>query len=182
MNTPIGVIFLIAGLIIGPAYYTYVRFFTGEIVATQTVSFQQKSGKLLFDPIQLQLAPEMNDVGLIIRIDASHGPLILSSNPPKNKYHAIVSDGTNVLVDIHFSSISPAVDSTPSVSFQEALPLFKVNQTGTYQLKIAVEGETEMQILKADVQVRANTKQPNMTIIFTGIAFLAAGILAILSA
>lgn len=181
MNTPIGAILLIAGLVIGPVYYTYIRFFTGEIVTTQTVALQQNSGKLLFDPIELQLSPEMNEVGLIIRIDASHGPLILSSNPPINKYHAIVSDGTNMLVDTHFSNTSPSVDSTPSMSFQDTLPLFKVNQRGTYQLKITVEGETEMQILKTEVQVRENVKKPDMIIVITGIALLAAGILAILS-
>jgi len=45
-------------------------------VASQTISHYQKEGKLFFDPVLMQLTPNMNAIGLIIRFDAAHGPLI----------------------------------------------------------------------------------------------------------
>lgn len=180
MHKKTGILLLIAGLVMGPGYYVYARFFSGILVATQAMQVRAEDGVQRFQPVSLKLAPDMQPAGLVLRFQVSHGATISPPNTPRNDYRARLLDGERIVLDQRFSLQSTLVESTPSLQFQQSLAVPAVDRAAEYQLELQLEGEPDMQVLSADVQVRAHMREPDFTLVYAGAAIAAAGLLSIL--
>lgn len=179
MHKRTGIILLILGLLLGPGYYVYTRFFSGDVVATQPLPLARDGAGERFEPVLLSLAPEMQPIGLVLRFTVSHGPTIQPTYTPRSDYRARLLDGERVILDQRFSLQSPEVESTPSRVFQHALPVLAIEHAGSYRLTVDAEGEPQMTVHSADVQVRANVREPDLQLVAVGAALVAVGLLAI---
>ena len=179
MHKMTGIVLLILGLLLGPGYYVYARFFSGDLVATQALPLVRDTAGPRIGPVLLHLTPDMQQIGLILRFNVSHGPTPLPPNTPRNAYRARLVDGERAVMDHRFSLQSPEVDATPSRAFQHALPVLQVDHAASYRLELVDEGEAQMLVHSADVQVRAHMRQPDFKLVAAGISLAVIGFLAL---
>lgn len=173
-----GIVLLILGLLLGPGYYIYARFFSGAVVATQPLPLARDTSGQRFEPVLLNLTPDMQPFGLVLRFDVSHGPTIQPTYTPRNDYRVRLLDGEQVVLDQPFSLQSPSVESTPSQVFQQALPLLQIDRPVSYRLELQAETEPQMTVNSADVQVRAQVRSPDYKLVAAGVALAVVGLLA----
>jgi hypothetical protein len=122
----------------------------------------------------------MQPIGLVLRFNVSHGPTIMPPDTPRNDYRVRVLDGARVVLDRRFSLQSSLVEGTPGLQFQRALPLTGIERAADYRLELEAEGEPQMQVHSADVQVRAHAREPDLRVVAAGVALAAAGLLVLL--
>lgn len=182
MSKATGWVLLTVGLILGPGYFIYTRFYTGREItelplALQPISDQRARARASFD-----LLPEMGQVTLIINLTAAHGPTLSPPDTPHNRYLArIVLNGETVLTHA-FTVRAIQVEATPAEVFKQALPVLRNVAPGEYRLELIQEGQAEMEVRQASVQVRAGVKHINPAVLAIGLGLLVAGAVVILLA
>lgn len=176
MQKRTGVLILLLGLLLGPGYYVYARFFSGELVASQVLEIDGKH----FAPIALSLDPNMGAIGLVLRFSVSHGPTPVPPDTPRSDYRVRVFEGERVILEQTFSLQSSEVESTPGRQFQRALPVLYVNHPGVYHLELAAQGEPGMRVHSADLQVRAHVREPDLRLLVAGGVMVAIGLATVL--
>jgi len=175
MHKITGIVLLILGLLLGPGYYVYTRFFSGDLIATQPLPVDAAGQR--FEPVLLRLVPDMQPVGLVLRFTVSHGPTIQPTYTPRSDYRVRLLDGERAVLDHRFSLQSPEVESTPSRVFQHALPVLPVERPVSYRMELSAENEPQMQVHSADVQVRAHVREPDLKLVAAGVALAVIGFL-----
>lgn len=180
MKNSAGVVLLVIGLIFGPGYYVYSRFFSGKVVSTFPLTMKHQAADNHFAPLQLELAPDMGKIGLILRFQTGHGPVATPVQMPHNEYRAILRANNQTILDKAFTLSSSSVESEVMLNFSEALPVFRVEAHGIYQLEISQTGDTGMNLISADVQVRKDVVQSNDTLLTMGVGLLAVGVAVLL--
>jgi hypothetical protein len=95
----VALILIVLGLLLGPGYYAYCEYLTGEEVARHELreradrwtlpdgSIQRFSGHLAYQPVILELTPEHNDVRLRLTFHAA-----ADAAPGENQYQATLFD------------------------------------------------------------------------------------------
>ena len=175
MKNSAGVVLLVIGLIFGPGYYVYSRFFSGKVVSTYPLTVKHQAADNHFDPLQIELTPDMGQIGLILRFQTEHGPVTTPIQMPRNEYRAILRADSQTILDKAFTLSSTSVESEVLLNFSEVLPVFRAEAKGIYQLEISQTGEAGMNLIGADVQVRKDVVQPNDTLLTVGVGLLAVG-------
>lgn len=165
------VVLLMLGLLLGPGYYVYARYFSGQVVATQAMPLSATR----IEVVNVAVSPDMNPIGLVLRFSAAHGPTPIPPNAPRNHYRARVMDGERVVLEQRFELIAPTVESAPLAQFQQALPVFDAERAATYRLELNAEGEAEMPLHSVDVQVRAGMRSPDYRVVAAGVVLLVLG-------
>jgi len=175
-----GIVLLIIGVILGPGYYIYTRFYSGREITELPLQFQRGTEGPPRAVASFDLLPIMGPVTVIVNLTAAHGPALSPPNLPSNRYWArIVLKGRTVLTH-SFSVRAVQVEATPAEVFKQALPVMKNIVPGEYKLELIQEGEAEMEITQATVHVRAGVHFLNTTLLAAGIGLLAAGVIIIL--
>lgn len=178
MGKPMGVLLLILGVLLGPAYYVYARFFSGTVLATQALAMNVSDGTVRA-ATTLELAPAQGPIGLILRVLAEQGPLAAPSEAPRDPFVARVLLHDRLILEHRFTLASSAVEPHPGLVFQEALPLLDALDAGTYRVELASEGAPQLTLRHVDVQVRSGMQAPDWRIVATGAALLTAGVAAL---
>lgn len=170
------IVLLILGLLLGPGYYVYTRYFTGQVVATQALPL---AGTRI-EATNVAVRPDMNPIGLVLRFSAAHGQTINPPDTPRNAYRARLVDGERVVLDERFSLISSLVESAVALQFQQALPLFDAERAANYRLELSLDGDAQMQVSSVDVQVRAGMRAPDLRVVAAGLVLLVLGVVGVL--
>ncbi len=178
-KTP-GILLLILGLLLGPGYYVYARFFSGAVVATYPLTAARDASGERFEPVALRLTPDMEPVALVLRFSVSHGATIQPTYTPRSDYRVRLLDGERVVLDERFSLQSPEVESTPSRVFQHALPPLPISRPVSYRLELAAEGAPQMTVHSADVQVRAQVREPDFRLVAAGVGLALLGVIGMM--
>lgn len=182
MGKPVGLVLLIAGLIMGPGYFIYTRFYTGREISDLPLEFHLGKDGRLRAVATFDLLPIMGPVTVIVNLTATHGSTLSPPNTPRNRYRAsIVRNGETVLTH-SFTLRAIQVEATPAEVFKQALPVMKNLAPGEYKLELIQEGDAEMEITHAAVQVRAGVKYLNTAVLAIGLGLMAAGVAVILLA
>lgn len=175
MGKPVGLVLMIVGLIAGPGYFIYARFYSGREITELPLEFHPGMGRRAHAIAAFDLLPVMGPVTVIVNMTATHGPVLSPPNTPQNRYRArIVLNGETVLTH-SFTLRSAQVEATPAEVFKHPLPVMKNLAPGEYKLELIQEGEAEMEIRQATVQVRAGVKHVNAAVLAIGIGLLVAG-------
>jgi hypothetical protein len=167
---PVTLAIFILGLLLGPGYFLYTKYLTGTAAGTYPLTRTARG----FEPLVLRLPPEMSPVRLILRLSAQHGPSFGGATP-RNRYRAAVSRGGATAAETPIELASNTVES----SFQEfghVLATLDVGQASEYRLQIEETAEPGMQVTGASVEVRRNVGEPDMRVVWAGVAMLAVAV------
>lgn len=168
----VSLLLLIAGLIAGPAYWVYAKFYTGSQAALITLE-KQGNGWRSSD---FKLSPEMAPAGLILHANGSFSPNMHESQPPKDGYAVtLYRDGTAAKplnISLGVKSVS---NSNPA--FKEHLLFFQVVQAGVYHVEITPAAEPDIKLDRVQLEVRQHLHEPDSNVVTGGMLVMILGIL-----
>lgn len=172
----IALLLFVAGLIAGPAYWVYAKFFTGsQAVLVNLEKSEAKPGATWRSP-DFTLAPDMAPVGLILHANGSFAPNMDESRPPKDRYAATLFKAGEAAKPLTFTlGVKAVADANPA--FKEHLLFFKVVQAGQYHLEVAPAAEPEIRIERMQLEVRQHLHEPDNQIVTAGMVVMVLGIL-----
>jgi hypothetical protein len=176
VTKPAGMVLLIIGVILGPGYYIYTRFYSGREITEQPLHFQQQADGGNRAVASIDLLPVMGPVTFMLSITASHGPTLSPPDVPRNQYRVRITFEDSTVLEQSFVLKAVQVESTPAQVFEQALPVMMVKAPGKYTLELDQEGEVGMEVKQASVEVRAGVHSLSTTLLATGIVLLAAGV------
>lgn len=182
MSKPAGLALLILGLILGPGYFIYTRFYTGREITDLPLEFQQQGDGTSRAAAEFDLLPEMGVVTFIVSMTASHGPVLNPPNMPRNTYRARVTFNGDAVVTKDFTFKATQMEATPAWVFRQALPVMKIGTPGKYALDLVQKKDAGMQIIQASVQARAGVHHINQIALTTGIVLMVLGVVFLLLA
>ncbi|MGA7949724.1 MAG: hypothetical protein WCA45_06145 [Thiobacillaceae bacterium] len=175
MNKTAGWILLTVGLILGPGYFIYTRFYTGREITELPLSLQPISDRRARALASFDLLPVMGPITLTINLTATHGPTLSPPKRPRNRYQArVILNGETVLTHT-FTVRAIQVEATPAEVFKVTLPVMTNLAPGEYKLELTQEDQAEMEIKQASVQVRAGVTQANPAVLAVGVGLLLTG-------
>lgn len=167
---------ILAGLVLGPAYWVYVVHFTGRVA--QTVELHSGDAGT-WTSASFRLEPAMAPVGLILRAAGSFAPNMPVDQPPRDRYRAVLHQdgtaGTPIRLELGVKAIA---DSNPR--FQERLLLLQHPKAGKYRLELIPEAAPVIRLSNVELDVRAGVQQTDNRIVAAGIAAIALGALLLL--
>lgn len=174
MLKPLSLLLILAGLLLGPAYWIYVVHFTGRTAQTVTLSPDGQGG--WSSPV-FRLAPDMGAVGLILSASGGFSPNMDENRPPRDRYEAILyhADQPASAIRLDFSAGSVA-NSNPR--FRERLVLMNRPRELNYRLEIKPVSEPEIKLDRVELQVRVDVRQTDNRVVAAGIILIAVGVLA----
>ena len=179
MENSTSIALLVIGLALGPGYYVYSHFLSGNVAATYPLVKHQAADNH-FDPVPIELSPDMGKIGLILRFQTDHGPVMTPTQMPRNSYRAVLKSGSRTVFDQPFMLSSTSLEHEALLNFSEAMPVFKADSSAVHQLEISQTGEAGMNLISADMQVRQGVVESNSTVTTAGFGMLVAGVAMLL--
>jgi hypothetical protein len=185
--TRFSILLILVGLMLGPGYYAWAAFFSGGKVAEHRLGekgarWTLPSGDVMrfsnanaFKPVELELDPAMNTVGLAlvfevvgdVRVEPVRGnayqALLLAAGAPLVEKQVAISRGANPGPDQLWSELVATVD---------------VPSAGTYTFVLAETKPPELPLTGISLQVRRNVVRARMEVVWSGVALLVAGVVA----
>ncbi|MFO1205361.1 MAG: hypothetical protein U1E63_06465 [Burkholderiales bacterium] len=179
---------ILMGLVFGPGYYALTLFFSGAKVLEQRLGekgsrFSLQSGDVLhfsnanaFQPVEVDLDPGMNTVGLALVFDVvgdvrvepvrgnTYRALLLANGTPLLQKEVTLSRGTNEGPDQHRWEQVASVD---------------VPAAGKYVF-VLQEMKSDLPVSGITLEVRRNVARPRMEFVWAGVLLLVGGVLAML--
>lgn len=172
----ISLILLITGLLAGPAYWVYAKFFTGSRVALLSLERADAEAAAPWRSAPFTLSPEMAPVGLILHAQGSFSPNMMENSPPKDRYAATLYRDEEAAQPLNFTlGVKSVADSNPV--FKEHLLFFKVVQAGQYRLEVAPVGEADIKLAHVQLEVRQHLHEPDNRIVTGGMVVMILGLL-----
>jgi hypothetical protein len=178
----IALLFLIAGLILAPAYWIYTKFYTGKQTAMLTLEAVAGDDKTApsWRSAPFDLQADMAPVGLILHVEASFEPTAEDHKPPIDRYNVTLShqgEAAKPLV-IMLKSASSAVGNQ---AFKEHLLFMQAVKAGAYQIEVTPASDSIMKVQAMRLEVRQNLQEPNPDIVTGGIILLVLGLLGLIA-
>ena len=168
------------GLLLGPAYWIYAKFYTGSQAAllNMTTSNAQENGQTLWQSGEFALGDSMAPVGLILLAQGHFSPNMDEHKPPKDLYTATLSRDGEAAKPLNFTlGVSTVSDSNPA--FREHLLLMNQVQPGNYRVDVAPVNPPAIQIDQMQLQVRQNLHEPDPRLVTGGVVLFILGILGL---
>ncbi len=172
----ISLLLLLAGLVAGPAYWVYAKFFTGS---RATLVKLEKTGAEALAPwrsADFKLSPDMAPAGLILLATGSFSPNMDESKPPKDRYAATLFRGSEAAKPLTFTlGVKHVSDANPS--FKEHLLLLQAVQAGDYHVEVTPAAAPDIRLDRMELEVRQHLHEPDSTIVTVGMVVMILGIL-----
>lgn len=171
---------IICGLLVGPAYWIYNKFYTGSEAALLTLKPAESKPGLArtwqSEPFRLEAG--MAPAGLILVAQGHFSPNMDESRPPSDSYSATLARDGSAAQPLAFKlGVKHVSDSNPA--FREHLVLMQKVQPGEYTLTVAQAAEPAIEIDRMQLQVRQHIREPDPNIVMAGIGLLVLGILGL---
>ena len=164
---------ILAGLLLGPVYWVYITYFTGNVAATLPLQTGE-GGKLV--SASFRLGPDMNPIGLILKTQGSFAPNMDDNKPPRDLYQAVLFHDGVPGQPIKFQlGVKAVADSNPV--FQERLLLLQVQGGGEYRLEITPLAEPEITLQHPELVVRQQVQMADTRLVAGGIIGMGIGAL-----
>lgn len=179
----LSIVVLVCGLVVGPAYWIYSKFYTGSeaaLVSLKPVAVKPGLAKeWQSDPFTL--AEGMAPAGLILIAQGHFSPNMDENRPPKDGYSATLSRDGEAATPLEFSlGVKHVSDSNPA--FREHLLLMQKVQPGQYTLSVRQAAEPAIEIDRMQLQIRQHLQEPDPDIVMAGITMLMLGLLGLVLA
>lgn len=173
----VSLVLFLAGLLAGPAYWIYAKFYTGSQAALITLEKAAGSGAAAtWRSADFTMAPEMAPVGLILHAQGSFSPNMDESRPPRDNYAATLYKDGVAAKPLGFSlGVKHVTDSNPV--FKEHLLFFQVIQPGNYHVEVTPAAEPDIKLDRVQLEVRQHLHEPNSTVVTVAMVVMILGIL-----
>lgn len=172
----ISLVLLITGLLAGPAYWVYAKFFTGSRVALLNLERADGEAAAPWRSAPFTLNPEMAPVGLILHAQGRFAPNMMENSPPKDRYAATLYKDEEAAKPLNFTlGVKSVADSNPV--FKEHLLFFKVVHAGQYRLEVAPVGAADIKLERVQLEVRQHLHEPDNRIVTGGMVVMILGLL-----
>jgi len=125
---------LAAGLLLGPAYWIYAKFYSGSQAALVPLA-RVDAAAGTWRSVEFKMTAEMAPVGLILKSQGSFAPNREESRPPKDLYAALLSREGESAKPLGFE-LNAGSTSNNNPTFKTHLVLFQSVKEGRYQLAI----------------------------------------------
>lgn len=168
---------IVGGLLVGPAYWVYSKFYTGSDAVLLTLHpLEAKPGLArVWQSESFRLAEGMAPAGLILVAQGHFSPNLDEQRPPRDGYSATLARDGVAGDPLAFSlGVKYVSDSNPA--FREHLFLMQKVQAGQYVLTVKQAAEPAIQIDRMQLQVRQNLQEPNPDIVMAGLGLLVLGL------
>lgn len=167
----IAVVLVAVGLLLGPGYYFYHKFFTGRILH----SIPLLPGADGFQPASFAVGPESSPIRIVLRASTDHDPVI-GNTAPRLRYSAMVRSepGTEASFPVEFISTSFESEFQEFAAEVATLP---VAQTMTYHVALRQTEPSEMRVRSSVLEIRGNATEPDMRLVWSGVFLLVTGAL-----
>ena len=173
-------ILVLAGLLLGPAYWIYAKFYTGTqlLSVPLTAKTDAATGLQVWQSASFDMKDAAAPVGLILIAQGQFSPNMDENKPPKNTYGAILHRDGEASAPLNFIlGVKHVSDSNPA--FREHLLLMHKVTPGNYDLTVEARSPAEIQIYKMELQVRQNLHEPDPRVVTGGIVLFILGILVL---
>ena len=166
----------VAGLVAGPAYWAFAKFFTGSRAVLVNLDRIGASPVSPWRTADFTLAAEMAPAGLILHAGGSLAASPEMSRPPSDRYAAtLFRDGTTASPLVFTLGVKNLADPVPT--FKEHLLFFKVIQAGQYRLEVTPAAAPEIRIDRMQLEVRQHLHEPDSRVVTAGMVVMVLGIL-----
>jgi len=168
------------GLLLGPAYWIYAKFYTGSEAALLRLSpaTPLQGDRPTWRSDLFRLAEDMAPLGLILLAQGHFSPNMEERSPPRDLYTATLYRGTEAAKPLGFSlGVGNVSNSNPS--FREHLLLMHQVQPGNYRLEVAAVNPPVIQLDRMELQLRQHLLEPDPRIVTGGIVLFILGILGL---
>lgn len=173
----VSLILLAIGLLLGPAYWIYAKFYSGSQAAVIPLSpLDAAAGTWKSAPFKM--SEEMAPAGLILKSQGSFKPNMEEAKPPKDLYAALLSRAGESAKPLGFE-LNPGSVSNSNPVFTSHLVLFQVVKAGEYQLEIQPSAPPNIPLSKVELEIRQNLTEPNSNVVMAGVLALVLGILGL---
>jgi hypothetical protein len=176
----LSLVLLVSGLLTGPAYWIYAKFFTGSRVVLVSLEKPAKAGTAApWRSPEFNLTPDMAPVGLILDASGGFSPNMDEDRPPKDRYAATLYRDGEAAKPLGFTlGVKSVSDSNPV--FKEHLVFFQVVKEGRYHLEVTPTAEPAIRIDRMQLEARQHLHEPDNRIVTAGMVVLVLGILGFL--
>lgn len=172
----ISLLLLIVGLIVGPAYWIYAKFYTGSQAALLTLEKADATPTAIWRSPEFSLTPDMAPAGLILNAGGSFSPNMDESRPPKDRYAAILFKDGEAAKPLNFTlGVKSISDSNPA--FKEHLLFFQVVQAGRYHMEVTPAAEPAIRLDRMQLEIRQHLHEPDSKVVTLGMVVMVLGIL-----
>jgi hypothetical protein len=171
-RNPMAILCLVLGLILGPGYYIYAKFYSGRPLAEYPLQAQTDG----FVPLSVPLPPDPSPLRLILMLEAEHGPT--TGRVPRNTYTVKVGHVTgSVTREISLASVTT---ESSQQTFLNEIARLDAPHGQSVIVEISAQGEPEMRVRSAAVALRGDVVEPSPAILGLGGLLLAAGLALLL--
>lgn len=167
---------LILGVIVGPVYWVYAKFFTGS----RLVLLDLKSEGGAYRSPEFQLEPGMAPAGLILHVEAGRPSGWDEHSNHTNRYDVVLSREGEAAKPLTIT-LNGKASAGPSPVFREHLLYFKEVQGGRYTLEVRPKGEPEMPATALRLEVRQHIMEPDSKVVTAGMVLLTLGIITLVT-
>jgi hypothetical protein len=173
----ISLLLLAVGLLLGPAYWIYAKFYSGSQAALVPLS-KLDAAAGTWRSAEFKMSADMAPVGLILKSQGSFSPNMDESRPPKDLYAALLSRNGEAAKPLGFE-LNAGSTSNSNPTFNSHLVLFQVVKEGTYQLEIRPAAAPAIALDKVELEIRQKLVEPSPNIVLAGVLLLVFGILGL---
>lgn len=172
----LALLFLVLGLISGPAYWVYAKFFTGSRLVMLNLVH---SGAMMQSP-DFQLEPGMAPAGLILHVSTTFPGGLDENASLINQYQVTLSRDGEAARPLAIT-LKASASSGPVPSFREHLLFLKEVRGGRYRVEVTPKGEPQLPVSGMQLEVRQHLLEPDSRIVTAGMLMLMLGILTLVS-
>lgn len=168
------------GLLLGPAYWIYSKFYTGSQVALLKLApgSATEDGGPTWQSEPFRLDEAMGPVGLILQAQGHFSPNMDENKPPKDAYSAALSRDGEAAQPLNFTlGVKHVSDSNPA--FREHLLLMQQVKAGEYRLQVQATGTPSIQMDSLALEVRQHLHEPDPRVVTGGVVLFILGILGL---
>jgi hypothetical protein len=173
----LSLLLLAAGMLLGPAYWIYAKFYSGSQAALVPLTITDAAAGIWRSQV-FRMTADMAPVGLILKSQGSFTPNMDESRPPKDLYAALLSREGESAKPLGFELNAGSIGNS-NPTFNSHLVLFQAVKEGGYQLEIRPSGPPSIPLQKVDLEVRQHLVEPNPNIVMAGVLLLVFGILGL---
>lgn len=167
---------LILGVLLGPGYYIYITFFTGQVLHSIPLAPAQDG----FQPASFSVETKSDPIRIVLQVSTEHAPIV-QTTPPKLSYRVTVTRQNHQPQSYPVQLNALLATDRELKDFNESITTLPVNEATHYTVSVQQTEPSQMHATKATLIVRERVSSPNMGAVWAGVALLAAGILLLLA-
>lgn len=177
MMKTVSLLLLATGMLLGPAYWIYAKFYSGSQAALVPLA-KLDAAAGTWRSAEFRLTAQMVPVGLILKSQGSFAPNMDENRPPKDLYAALLSRDGERAKPLGFELNAGSIGNS-NPTFNSHLVLLQTVKEGSYQLEIEPSGPPNIPLRKVELEVRQHLVEPNPNIVMAGVLLLVLGVLGL---